>query len=151
VTLNVTKRKKPSTSVLAVVAADLVADHAPFLERDDPAAKGVHDARVMRGHQDGDAKLVDSEQQLDDLPADERIEFPVGSSAMISAARARARGRSPSAAARRRRACGQLVGLPPSPTTASARSTAGRIRPRGVPVTSRANATFSRTERVGGA
>ncbi len=76
--------------------------------------------------------------------------LPVGSSAMMR------RGSWTRARAIAVRCCsppesvvGSWSAWAPSPTTASARSTAGRIRPRGVPVTSSANATFSRTERVG--
>src|SRR3954468_19925540 len=66
-------------SVCPVVrAADLVADHPTLLERDDALAEGGDDVRVVGGHQDGDAELVDPEEELDDLPADERVEVAGG-------------------------------------------------------------------------
>ena len=55
-------------------ATDLVADHPPLLEGDDALAEGGHDVGVVGGHHDRDAELVDPEEQLDDLPADQRIE-----------------------------------------------------------------------------
>ena len=62
-------------SVLAVVrATDLVADDPTLLERDDALAQGRHDLGVVGRHQHRDAQLVDAQQELEDLPADERIE-----------------------------------------------------------------------------
>ncbi len=72
--LKARKRGKPRIaltwpSVLAVVAADLVADDAPLLEGDDAPAERGHDLGVVGRHEDGDAELVDAQQELDDLPA----------------------------------------------------------------------------------
>ena len=56
-------------SVLAVVAADLVANDASVLEGHDATTQRGHDLGVVRGHEHGRAQLVDAEQELDDLPA----------------------------------------------------------------------------------
>ena len=62
-------------SVLAVVGAtDLVADDAALLERDDALAERGHDLGVVGGHHDRHAELVDPQQELEDLPADQRVE-----------------------------------------------------------------------------
>src|SRR2546423_978716 len=67
------------TSVHPVVGAtDLVADDPTLLERDDPLAQGRHDVGVVGRHEHGHAKLVDPQQQLQDLPADQRIQVAGG-------------------------------------------------------------------------
>ena len=64
-----------SRSVLAVVGAtDLVADDPALLEGDDALAQRGHDLGVVGRHQHRDAELVDPQQELQDLPADERVE-----------------------------------------------------------------------------
>ena len=54
--------------------ADLVANHATLLEGDDALAERGHDVGVVGGHQDRHAEVVDAQKQLDDLPADQRVE-----------------------------------------------------------------------------
>src|SRR3954451_6198126 len=77
---NARRSEKPTNriiripSVLAVIAADLVAYDAPGFEGDHALAQRGHDLGVVRGHQHGRAQVVDSEQQLDDFPADQRVE-----------------------------------------------------------------------------
>jgi hypothetical protein len=73
-TLKARKRGKPRTalsgrpSILAVIAADPVADDPPLLECHDAPAERGDDLGVVRRHEDGDAQLVDPEEELDDLP-----------------------------------------------------------------------------------
>ena len=50
----------------------------PVLERDHPLAQRGDDLGVVGGHEDRDAELVDPQQQLDDLPADDRVEVAGG-------------------------------------------------------------------------
>src|SRR3954471_13274201 len=73
------KNRKDSTSARPVVAAaDLVADDATLLEGHDPLPEGGDDVGVVRCHQHRDAQLVDPQQQLQDRPADQRVEVPGG-------------------------------------------------------------------------
>ena len=90
-------------------------------------------------------ELVDAQEELEDLPADQRVQVAgrlVGDDdPRVVDERAGDRGPLLLAA-------GQLLGvllglLGRGPTSASTRSTAGLIRRAGVPVTSSANATFS--------
>ena len=138
-------------SVLTVVgAAYLVADDPALLEGDDALAERRDDLGVVGRHQDGDAELVDPQQELEDLPADERVEV---AGRLVGDDQARVVDERPGDRRPLLLAARQLVGSwrawAVSPTSASTRSTAGRISRRGVPVTSRANATFSQTLLVG--
>ena len=68
-----------------MIAADLVTHDPAGLKGHDPLPQRGHDLGVVGGHQHGRAHLVDSQQQLDDLPADRAgRRLPVGSSAMTS-------------------------------------------------------------------
>ena len=57
-----------------VAATDLVADHAALLEGDDALPERGDDVGVVGGHEHGHAELVDPQQELEDLPADQRVE-----------------------------------------------------------------------------
>ena len=54
--------------------ADLVSDDPAVIECDHTLAQGGHDLGVVSCHQDRHAHLVDSQQQLDDLPADQGVQ-----------------------------------------------------------------------------
>src|SRR4051794_8577339 len=67
------------TSVCPVVrATDLVADDPTLLERHDALPQRGDDVGVVGRHEHGHAKLVDPQKQLQDLPADERVEVAGG-------------------------------------------------------------------------
>src|ERR1035437_3564121 len=69
------KAMKANTSVFSVICgADLVSDDAPVLECDYALAQSGHHFGVVGRHQNRHAHVVDPEQQLDDLPANERIQ-----------------------------------------------------------------------------
>ncbi len=141
-----TSRGGPS-GVVPVIATDLVAHDATGLEGHDPLAQRGHDLGVVGGHEHGRAHLVDAQQQLDDLPADERVEV---AGRLVGDDQLRVRGPSPGRwrrAASRHPTAGPAAGPPgrSGPTRPSSRSTVARICLRGAPVTSSANATFSRT------
>ena len=57
-----------------VAATDLVADDPALLEGDDALPERGHQVGVVGCHQHRDAELVDPEQELEDLPRDERVE-----------------------------------------------------------------------------
>ena len=57
-----------------VRGAHLVAHDAAVLQADNALADGRDDLGVVGGHQDGHAQFIDPQQELDDLPADYRIE-----------------------------------------------------------------------------
>ena len=59
-------------------APDLVADDAALLEGNDAPAERRHDLGVVGRHEHRDAELVDPEQELEDLPADQRVEVAGG-------------------------------------------------------------------------
>ena len=61
-------------SPAVVAATDLVADDPALLERDDPLPKRGDDVGVVGRHEHGHAELVDPQQELEDLPADQRVE-----------------------------------------------------------------------------
>ena len=120
-------------SVLAVVrATDLVADDPALFERDDPLAQGGHDLGVVGGHQHRDAELVDAQQELEDLPADERVEV---AGRLVGDDQPRVVDERPGDRRPLLLATRQLVGVclawAVRPTIASTRSTAGRIWRRG--------------------
>ena len=123
-----------------VGATDLVADDPTLLEGHDALPEGGHDVGVVGRHQDRDAELVDPEQELDDLPADQRVEV---AGRLVGDDQPRVVDERPGdrralllAAGQLARAAGRAWAV--RPTRARTRSTAGRICRRGVPVTSRA-------------
>ena len=123
---------------------------AALLEGYDPLAQRGDDLGVVGRHEDRHAELVDPEEELEDLPADQRVEVPgwlVGDDeARVVDERAgdrRALLLAPDSV------LGSWRAWADRPTSASTRSTAGAISRPGVPVTSSANATFSQTVFVG--
>src|SRR5690349_15152805 len=64
----------PSSVLVAVDAARLVADEAALLQLDDALAHLVHDVLVVRRHQHGGARPVDAVEQLHDADGGLRVE-----------------------------------------------------------------------------
>ena len=125
------RQHRSAQSDPVVDAADLVADDPALLERDDALAEGGDDVGVVGRHQHGHAELVDPQQELDDLPADQRVEVAgrlVGDDqARVVDERPGDRGPLLLAARQLARAAASRWAV--SPTSASTRSTAGRISP----------------------
>jgi hypothetical protein len=101
----------------------------PSSRRDDALAERGDDVGVVGGHHHGDAELVDPQEQLDDLPADQRVEV---AGRLVGDDQARVVDEGPGdrrplllAAGERRRAAARAGRC--RPTRARTRSTAGRI------------------------
>src|SRR6266545_5537357 len=71
----IAKATNEITSALAVVRArELVADDPAVVEGDDTPPQRRHDVGLVGRDENGHAELVDPQEELDDLPADQRVE-----------------------------------------------------------------------------